>query len=283
MTEYSKESVRLKGTIYVLLSAVFFSLGGLLIKLIPWSSISIQGARSAFSSLVIGTYMFTNKRQFVFNKSVVFGAICNLAMAMTFVMATKMTTAANAIVLQFTEPIFVILLLWIIYKKKPKKDAVIACVIVFAGILCFFYESLTAGGMIGNLLAIFSGFAYALVFLMKQFPGADFESSILLSNILSVLIAIPSYIKETESSFAIWGCIILLGTLQCGLSYVFLSKGLDYVSPIAGSLTSTIEPILNPLLVAVFYGERIGVMAIIGACLVVGSATVYNVKQSRQK
>lgn len=272
----------LKGTVYVLISAMFFSLGGLLIKLIPWSSISIQGARSVFSSLVIGSYMLMNKRKFVLNKSVIFGAVCNMTMAFTFVMATKMTTAANAIVLQFTEPIFVILLLWIIYKKKPKRDAVLACMIVFAGILCFFFESLTAGGMIGNLLAIFSGFAYALVFLMKRFPGADFESSILLSNILSAFIAIPSYIKETESTIVIWVCIILLGTLQCGLSYVFLSKGLDYVSPIAGSLTSTIEPILNPLLVAAFYGEQVGVLALIGACLVVGSSTIYNIRQAKK-
>ncbi len=272
---------RLRGTIFVLLSAMFFSLGGLLIKLIPWSSISVQGARSVFSSLVIGTYMIMTKRKFVMNKSVVFGAVCNLAMAITFVMATKMTTAANAIVLQFTEPIFLILLLWILYKKKPKKDAVIACFIVFAGILCFFFESLSVGGMIGNLLAIFSGFAYALVFLMKRFPGADFESSILLSNILSILLAIPSYIKETENTMVIWGCVVLLGTLQCGLSYVFLSKGLDQVSPIAGSLTSTIEPILNPLLVAMFYGEKVGIMAIVGACLVVGSATIYNISQAK--
>ena len=99
----------LKGTVYVLISAIFFSLGGLLIKLIPWSSISIQGARSVFSSLVIGSYMLMNKRKFVLNKSVIFGAVCNMTMAFTFVMATKMTTAANAIVLQYMAPIFVLI------------------------------------------------------------------------------------------------------------------------------------------------------------------------------
>lgn len=81
--------------------------------------------------------------------------------------------------LQFTEPIFVILLMWALYKKKPKKAAVVACAVVFAGILCFFLDSLSAGGMAGNLLAVFSGFTYALVMMMKGFPGADFESSLL--------------------------------------------------------------------------------------------------------
>lgn len=270
------------GSIYVLLSAILFSLGGVLIKFIPWSSITIQGARSVFSSLVIVGYMILTGRKFVINKSVIFGAVCNMVMAFTFVAATKLTTAANAIVLQFTEPIFVILLLWILYKKKPDKNAVITCVVVFTGILCFFFESLSIGGMMGNVLAVVSGFAYSLVFLMKRFPGADFESSILLSNAMSVVIAIPAYTIETESSYVIWGCIILLGMLQCGLSYVLLSKGLDYVSPIAGSLTSTIEPILNPLLVAWFYGETIGVMAVVGAILVVGAATVYNLIEAKK-
>ena len=135
----------MKGTIYVLLSAVCFSTGGVLIKSIPWSSITIQGIRSIFSFMLIASYMVITKRKFVWNKTVLFGAVCNTAMALTFVSATKMTTAANAIVLQFTEPIFVILLMWALYKKKPKKAAVVACAVVFAGILCFFLDSLSAG------------------------------------------------------------------------------------------------------------------------------------------
>ena len=147
----------------------------------------------------------------------------HMVMAFTFVAATKLTTAANAIVLQFTEPIFVILLMWIIYKKRPRKEAVATCVLVFGGILCFFFESLHVGGMTGNVLAIVSGFFYALVFMMKRFPGADFESSILLSNAMSMVFAIPAYMNETTSTPVIWSCIVLLGAVQCGLSYVLLS------------------------------------------------------------
>lgn len=272
----------LQGTIYVLLSAVCFSLGGVLIKMIPWSPMTIQGARSIFALLVIGVYMILTKRKFQLNMSVFLGALFNLVMAFTFVAATKMTTAANAIVLQFTEPIFVILLLWILYRKKPGKDAVIACIFVFAGILCFFFESLGGGGMVGNALAIISGFAYALVFLIKRFPNANFESSILLSSAVSVLIAIPWYGVETERKLCIWGIVALLGVFQCGFAYIFLSKGLDHISPVVASLTSTIEPILNPLFVAWFYGEQIGMLAVVGAILVVGSATVYNVLQAKK-
>ena len=204
-------------------------------------------------------------------------------MAFSFVAATKLTSAANAIVLQFTEPVFVILLLWLLYKKKPGKDAVLACVIVFSGILCFFFESLSGGGLLGDFLAVFSGFSYALVMLMKKFPGADFESSLLLSNLFSVVVGIPAYVKETEFSMEIWFFMVLLGVIQFGVSYIFLSKGLDKVSPVAASLTSTIEPILNPLLVVVFCGETVGRTALLGALLVVGGATVYNLRQAAKK
>lgn len=189
----------MKGTIYVLLSAVCFSTGGVLIKSIPWSSITIQGIRSIFSFMLIASYMVITKRKFVWNKTVLFGAVCNTVMALTFVSATKMTTAANAIVLQFTEPIFVILLMWALYKKKPKKAAVVACAVVFAGILCFFLDSLSAGGMAGNLLAVFSGFTYALVMMMKGFPGADFESSLLASHVISLSIGLPSFLGGDRS------------------------------------------------------------------------------------
>lgn len=274
----------LRGTVYVLLSAICFSTGGVLIKLIPWSSMTIQGIRSIFSILVVGGYMLLRRQRFVWNKTVFWGAICNTVMAFSFVAATKLTTAANAIVLQFTEPIFVILLMWFIYKKKPGKDALIACAVVFAGILCFFFESLGAGQMAGDLLAILSGFTYALVMMMKKFEGADFESSLIVSNIISAVVGIPVYFRDfsTVSVADAWVFMLLLGVVQFGLSYIFLSKGLDYVSPVTASLTSTIEPILNPILVAVFYGEKIGAAAVVGAVLVVGAAAVYNVRQSIQ-
>ena len=273
----------IKGTICVLVSAISFSLGGILIKMIPWSSITIQSTRSIFSFVVIAAYMMMTGHLFVCNKSVLLGAGCNLIMSFTFVAATKMTTAANAIVLQFTEPIFVILLLWIVFKNKPGKDAIITCILVFSGILCFFFESLSAGGMLGNILAVISGLSYAGVFLIKRFPEGDFESALLISNAISAVVGIPFFLAETEFSAEIWMYMIVLGVVQYGLSYIFLSKGLDHVSPVTASLTSTIEPILNPILVAAFYGETIGHLAVIGAILVIGTATVYNVKQATQK
>jgi drug/metabolite transporter (DMT)-like permease len=166
-----------------------------------------------------------------------------------------MTSAANAIVLQFTEPIFLILILWVIWKQKPDKKAVMACIFVFTGILCFFFDELSVSGLVGNILAIVSGILYALVFLIKKMKNADFESSIVLSQIVSFFLFMPWYFNETDYSPKNFIFVMILGLFQLGIAYVFLAKGLEQVSPVSASLTSTIEPILNPIWVAIFYGE----------------------------
>ena len=265
------------GTIYVLISAICFSLAGVLIKMISWSSLTINGIRNIFAFLVMAIYLKKIGHRLVVNRAVMLGALCNLLMNLTFVMATKRTSAANAIVLQFTEPIFLILFLWIIWKNRPDRKAIVTCIFVFGGILCFFFDQLTMDGLIGNILAILSGILYAMVFLMKKVRNANFESSILISQLASFILFIPSYLKETDLAPRNFILVIILGVVQMGLGYVFLAKGLEKVGPISASLTSTVEPILNPIWAAVFYGEMISQVAIIGAVVVILSSTVYNI------
>ncbi len=265
------------GTIYVLISAICFSLAGVLIKMISWSSLTINGVRNIFAFLVMAIYLKKIGHRLVVNRAVILGALCNLLMNLTFVMATKLTSAANAIVLQFTEPIFLILFLWIIWKHKPDRKAIVTCIFVFGGILCFFFDQLTADGLIGNILAILSGILYAMVFLMKKVRNANFESSILLSQLASFILFIPSYFRETDLAPRNFILVIILGVVQMGLGYVFLAKGLEKVGPISASLTSTVEPILNPIWAAVFYGEMISQVAMLGAVVVILSSTVYNI------
>ena len=127
--------------------------------------------------------------------------------------------------------------------------------------------------------------------LSRRIAGVIFEQQLQYPGIPSGDLAVadcsmdgvPFYAAETEHSLTIWGCMVLLGIVQFGFSYIFLSKGLDRVSPVTASLTSTIEPILNPLLVALFYGETIGSTAVIGAVLVVGASTAYNVFDASKK
>lgn len=220
----------------------------------------------------------------------------NFVMSQTFGFANKLTTAANAIVLQFTEPIFAILIMWLVFKMRPNKAALITCAVVLAGILCFFFDELSASGMVGNILAVISGLAYAGVFFIKKMEGSCFESSTILSLGACFVVGLPTLVPDVVAQLVGIGplCIIesgplagfscspismmvFMGVVQMGLSYVFLSLGLDAVSPVAASLTSTIEPVLNPIIVAVVLGETIGALSFFGAVLVIGASTVYNV------
>ena len=270
-----------RGLAYVLISAVCFSLAGVLIKVIPWNPISINGARCIFAIIPMYLYLRATGRRFHVNKQIIGGAILDFAMLETFVIANKLTTAANAIVLQFTEPVWVILLAWIIFRSRPRTSAVAASIVVIAGIVCFFLDSLSAGGVLGNVLAIASGLAYAGVFLLKESPKCDFECAAILGFAACFVVGIPFYAQETVFSLDILLAIMALGIAQLGLAYFFLSKGLDVVSPVTASLTSTIEPLLNPILVAIVVGETIGPLSIFGAVLVIGAATAYNVYAAR--
>lgn len=270
-----------RGLAYVLISAVCFSLAGVLIKVIPWNPISINGARCIFAIIPMYLYLRATGRHFHVNKQIIGGAVLDFAMLETFVIANKLTTAANAIVLQFTEPIWVILLAWIIFRSRPRRSAVVTSFVVIAGIACFFYDSLNAGGMLGNVLAIVSGIAYAGVFLLKESPKCDFECAAILGFAACFVVGIPFYPQETLFTPEILVTIVVLGVVQLGFAYFFLSKGLDVVSPVTASLTSTIEPLLNPILVAIVVGETIGPISIFGAVLVIGAATAYNVYAAR--
>lgn len=273
-------SAQNKGIIFTVLSAVCFATGGLLIKLNTMSSMSINGLRSFLSFFVFVGYMVYTRHAIRFNWQVLIGVVANSLMNITFIMANKLTTAANAIILQFTLPIYIILLLWVFQKKKPDRVSVLASALSFVGILFFFFDSISAGGMAGNVLALISGFFYAVVFLIKKIPGSDFESSALISFGLNFVIGIPFYMRESD-----WGAtnvvtIIVLGIVQIGLAYIFLNMALDKVPPVGASLISMIEPVLNPVLVAIFYGETIGAVSLVGAAIVLGSALYYNLRSS---
>ena len=272
-----KFSDKNKGVIFVLLSAVLFATGGILIKSITWNSLSINGARSVFAFLVMFIYMKMINHRFVLNMPVVLGAIANTGMCISFTAANKLTTAANAIVLQFVMPAFVILLLWAFWKQKPDKLAVGTVLFSFIGIICFFMESLGGGRMVGDILALLSGLLYAIVFVLKKIPKADFESSVLLSHMMSFAIGLPFLFQETAFTTNNIVYIILLGVFQLGIAFVCLNIGLNSVQPVAASLISMVEPILNPVLGSIFYGETMSPLAIVGAVIVLGSATFYNV------
>ena len=272
-----------KGIFYVLMAAILFSIGGLCIKLIPWSPLAINGARNFISAILIGIYLKVTHHKIVINPAVIFGAVCMTGVTTLYTIANKLTTAANTIVLQFTAPIFVIFLMWICFKERPKRVDIIASVAVFAGIICFFVDGLSTGNMLGNVIAVLSGVAYAGVFMMNSFEKSDSLSSIFLGQALSAVTCVWFVFGETDFGATAIGGILALGVFQLALAYIFMSKGLDGVPAVTASLTTAIEPILNPLLVAVFYHETITPLSFVGAVIVIAAVVGYNVWKAVKK
>ena len=273
---------RTRGVLCVFAAAVLYSIGGLCMKVIPWSGLAINGGRTAIALVVIGAYLAATRHPLRMNRWVLVGTLCIFLTNTLFAMANKMTTAANAIVLQFTAPIFVILFTLLFWRKRPQRLDVAACAVVFGGVLFFFVDSLEMGGGLGNAVALLSGVTYAGVFLMNDMPDSDAISSVFWGDVLSALVGLPFLARETEFPPSALVSLLVLGVFQVALAYILLTIGLKTTPPVTASLVSGIEPVLNPILVAVFYGEKMGRFALAGAAIVVVGVVGYNVIQARQ-
>ena len=273
---------RTAGVLCVFAAAVLYSIGGLCMKVIPWSGLSINGGRTAIALVVIGAYLAAIRHPLRMNRWVLVGTLCIFLTNTLFAMANKMTTAANAIVLQFTAPIFVILFTLLFWRKRPQRLDVAACAVVFGGVLFFFVDSLEMGGGLGNAVALLSGVTYAGVFLMNDMPDSDAISSVFWGDVLSALVGLPFLARETEFPPSALVSLLVLGVFQVAMAYILLTIGLKTTPPVTASLVSGIEPVLNPILVAVFYHETMGRFALAGAAVVIVGVVGYNVIRARQ-
>ena len=282
MLEKQHKNTALSGSLLVLASAIIFSLGGVVIKLLPWHSLSINAARNGVALLITAVFVRCIRHKLVFNKSVLLGAAAMAATTTLFCLATKMTTAANAILLQYTSPVFIILYSWLFFRQKPKKLDIGMCVASFAGIACFFMDSLSGGHLVGDGLALAAGAAYAVVFMSNLLPGGDAISAFFFGEVLSTAIGLPWLVQETAFTPAALAGGIGLGVIIGG-GYVLLSIALCTTPPVAANLLSAVEPVLNPMWVALFYGEILTPLAMAGFIIVLASVVVYNVLVQRKR
>ena len=267
----------------VFIASVCFSTGGLFIKLIPWNALAINGARNLIGSAVIGVFLLMTRRRVVFNRRVLTGALSMIGVTTLFALANKLTTAANAIVLQFTAPVFVILFMAALYKQKPGKTDIVTCFAVLLGVVLFFVDGIRAGNLPGNIAAVLSGVCYAGVFMMNTGRNADAISSCFIGQLAAGILFTPLCLRETDFSAPVLAALAALGVVQVGGAYILFSIGIRRTPPVTASLISGMEPILNPLLVAAFYGEAVSALSVAGAVIVVVSILAYNVKLARTK
>ena len=265
-----------KGVLFVFVAAVLYSLGGLCIKLIPdWSGLALNAGRNGIALVVYVIFFAATRHKPRFNRWIFLGACCVCTTNVLFAVANKMTTAANSIVLEYTAPIFVILLSAIFLRRRPDRLDLAACAVVFLGVLCFFLESLGGGHLAGDALALLSGVSYGCVFMLNDMPDGDPISSVFWSAVMSTLIGLPQMVQQPRLEGTALVSMLVLGVFQVGLAFVFLTVGLKTTPSITASLVTGIEPVLNPVLVAVFYHEYMGVFSVIGACIVIVGVVGY--------
>jgi len=271
-----------KGPLNMLAASLCWSFGGLCIKFIPWDAMSIVGIRALLAAVVFAIYRKSLKIDFTFGN--VMGALCLSATTILFVFANKLTTAAAAILLQFTAPVFIILIELVFCGKKPSPSALVAVTVTALGMLLFFEERLDAGSLLGNLLAIASGLAFAGVFVCNKLPDTDPDHALLLGFIINAVIGTPFIFFQSASGPVAWGAAIFLGTIQVGLAYVFFSVGIKRTPALLACLITAMEPVLNPVwvLLAGLWGflpavEAPGRFALIGGAIIVATVVVYNI------
>lgn len=295
------------GVLLILGAAVFWSLGGVGIKLVPASALAITGLRALFATPVFllalrskarGQGSFPSVRALFGQRSVWLVAVCYAWTVSSFVAANQLTTAANAILLQYTAPIYVVLLSWPLLGERVRPVDVIAVLGCIGGVLALFLDQLTAAGALGNLLAMGSGVGFGLVPLLlrrseqrrlaalaagsaldpraaaeqARIRSLAPEASLLLGNSLTVLIGLPWVLQVLVGSSlprVSWLVLIGLGTVQIGLAYVLYAAGVRRLRAVECLMVSSLEPILNPIWVALLTGERPGRPALIGGALIV--------------
>ncbi|MEG1016495.1 MAG: DMT family transporter [Oscillospiraceae bacterium] len=267
------------GYIAIIATSILWSLGGLFIKLIPWSPLSINAARCGIALLL--KIAMRRSVKFKPSKTVIAAGVCFFLTTVLFSCATKLTTSANAILLQFTSPIFIILFTWIKYKRKPSGYAVLTFAIIFAGIFLCFLDNAGLGNMFGNALAILSGFFFGAMVFLNALPDADPDSSNMLGFFIGFVFGLPWLLGETQFSVQIGLCVLVLGAFQLGLAYIIFEYGIRRVPALTANFLMALEPILNPIWVAVFYHESIGAFAIIGGALVVIAVLFYSTVNAR--
>ncbi|MBL9214776.1 MAG: DMT family transporter [Opitutaceae bacterium] len=258
----------------LVLAALLWSLGGVLLKAVDWPPLAVGGARGLVAALFLLAVRGRALR-FTWSPLQWGAALAYAGCTVCFAAATKLTTAANAILLQYTAPVWVALLgTWLLGERATRADWA-TIVLTFAGMSLFCYDGLRLHDLDGILLALLSGFCFGatILLLRKQRAESPLES-IILGNGLGFLIGLPAMCAAgTLPPPAGIGALLVLGVVQLGLAYLFYARAIRHVTALEGVLIPVIEPILNPLWVLLAFRERPTGLALAGGAVVLGAVT----------
>jgi len=265
------------GAIQVALGATCWSFAGVLGKWLPWNAFTINGLRSLVAVLLLA--LARRSFRVRLSRGTVLGALGVTLTSMLYMAAIKLTTSANAIVLQYAAPAFVILFCWLFYGQRPSLRSVITAALIMLGVVLCFADRMGGGHLLGNLLALASAVTFALVFFCARMSDTNPADYSYLGLLLCVPSAVCGFFDPAMSARpSEWLAVLGLGVCLAG-GYYFISAAMGRVSPVFTVLLSNLEPVLNPIWVALFLpglGEVPGGMALVGSAIVLVTAAVYS-------
>lgn len=270
---YECMNERSKGLVTITVAAVIWSTAGLFIKWLPQEPFTILFVRAIYTMLVFfAVYRMEVLR---FNKQMFWNVLFYAGLLVSFVTATKWTTAANAIFLQYTGVAYVLLLEPLLLKLPFRRINIITTIVCFVGMSLFFLEGLDTSGGWGLLIAAFSGIAYAGFMLGQRANPPEYHvSAVFWGNILVALIGLPSFLLAAPFTLEAQFMLAYLGLIQMGLGYLLFTYGLKRTTATEASLITMLEPLFNPVWVAIGYGERPSALAIIGGFIIVAALII---------
>lgn len=272
--------------LFVLAAALLWSTGGLFIKWTSLSGLELSFCRSFFAAITVA--IVTRHEGFGINRVTAIASVLYAVLLILFVLATKETTAANAIFLQYTAPVYLLVLEPLIYQEKFRSRDLITVLVCVGGMALFFVGQLRPQDVTGNLYALASGLCFALYFLLLRHPKArevNRASSVIYGNVLAVLMTAPwglAAIPDMNVHDAL--SVIYLGVVQLGIAYTLFTVAMARgVRSLDAGIICYIEPVLNPVWVFLVIGEQPSRWALLGGAIIVSAVIVHMMLDARMK
>ena len=269
----------------MLAAAVLWSTGGLFIKWTSLSGLELSFGRSLLAAITVA--IFTRHEGFGLNKVTALASVLYAALLLLFVLATKETTAANAIFLQYTAPVYLLILEPLVYKEKFRRRDLMVVTVCVIGMSLFFVGKLRPQDVTGNLLALASGFCFACYFLLLRHStsrSVNRASSVIYGNLLLVLVAAPAGLRAVPQMNVHDGLSVLyLGVVQIGLAYTLFTVAMARgVRSLDAGIVGYVEPVLNPVWVYLVLGERPSSWALVGGAIIVMAVVCHTLMEAKQ-
>jgi drug/metabolite transporter, DME family len=278
---------------FLLLAAAFlFSTGGVAIKGCSLTSWQIASFRSGIAAVAVAAFLPESRR--ILRPRIFLIGAAYAATLILFVLATKLTTSAQAIFLQSTAPLYLLLLApFVLHERLRASDLLMVSIVALGAILLLFGEqhaALSAPNPIrGNLLAAFSGLSWA--FTMTGFRwlakyGGDSESPaavVVAGNLIACVICLPMALPIMHASSADLAILFYLGIFQIGVAYTALTRSIRHVPAVEATTLLLLEPVLNPVWTWLLQGERLTVTTVFGGAMIIGALFGSTIYQARRQ